>query len=276
MPTITANGTTLYYELRGDGPPLMFISGGPGDAGFWPEVADALADEYTVLSYDRRGNSRSPRPENWTEAPMDEQADDAAALLEALGLAPAVVHGHSAGGIILANLALRRPDVLRAAVFHEPAFMVTPGAQETFGALQERLGAAMAQGGLSGAMEMFLRWADGDAGYESLDPDFRERMLGDGEVLFGIEMRSALSTMPTADQLASIEVPCAVVAGSENRDPAATHHWAYEAAQWAAEALDAPLVEMPGAHGSMITHPEAFVTTMRPVLGRLASSQVDA
>ncbi|GAA4747659.1 alpha/beta fold hydrolase [Actinomycetospora chibensis] len=276
MPTITANGTTLYYELRGDGPPLMFISGGPGDAGFWPEVADALADEYTVLSYDRRGNSRSPRPEHWTEAPTDEQADDAAALLEALGLAPAVVHGHSAGGIILANLALRRPDVLRGAVFHEPAFVVTPGAQETFAALQERLGAAMAQGGLSRAMEMFLRWADGDAGYESLDPDFRERMLGDGEVLFGLEMRSALSSMPTSDQLASIAVPCVVVAGRENRDPAATHHWAYEAAQWAAEALDAPLVEMPGAHGSMITHPEAFVATMRPVLSRLAASQVDA
>ena len=77
--------------------------------------------------------------------------------------------------------------------------------------------------------------------------------------------------MPTSDQLASIEVPCAVVAGGENRDPAATHHWAYEASQWAAEALDAPLVETPGAHGSMITHPEAFVTTMRPILGRLAA-----
>jgi pimeloyl-ACP methyl ester carboxylesterase len=276
MPTIAANGTTLYYELRGDGPPLMFISGAPGDAGFWPEVADALADEYTVLSYDRRGNSRSPRPENWTEAPIDEQADDAAALLAALGLAPAVVHGHSGGGIILADLALRRPDVLRGAVFHEPAFVVTPGAQETFAGLQERLGAAMAEGGPSGAMEMFLRWADGDAAYESLDPDFRERMLGDGEVLFGLEMSSGLSTMPTSDQLASIEVPCAVVVGRDNRDPAATHHWAYEASQWAAGALDAPLVETPGAHGSMITHPEAFVTTMRLVLGRLAASQVDA
>ena len=107
----------------------------------------------------------------------------------------------------------------------------------------------MAQGGPSGAMEMFLRWADGDAGYESLDPEFRERMLGDGEVLFGIEMRSALSTMPTSDQLASIEVPCAVVAGSENRDPAATHHWAYEAAQWAAEALDAPSSRCPAPTG---------------------------
>lgn len=43
----------------------MFISGATGDAGHWNEVADALADEYTILTYDRRANSRSPRPENW-------------------------------------------------------------------------------------------------------------------------------------------------------------------------------------------------------------------
>ena len=85
MATIAVNGTTLYYELRGEGPPVVFISGAPGDAGFWTEIGDLLADEYTVLSYDRRGTSRSPRPEGWTSTSMDEQADDAAALLEALG-----------------------------------------------------------------------------------------------------------------------------------------------------------------------------------------------
>ena len=189
MPTITANGTTLYYELRGDGPPLLFISGGPGDAGFWPEVADALADEYTVVSYDRRGNSRSPRPENWTEAPVDEQADDAAALLEALGLAPAVVYGHSAGG--------DHPGRPRAAAPRRAAGRGLPrtglrrsrrAAQETSPDSRSASARRMAQGGPSRAMELFLRWADGDEVYESLDPDFRDRMLGDGEVLFGIEM----------------------------------------------------------------------------------------
>ncbi|CAA9289043.1 MAG: hypothetical protein AVDCRST_MAG54-4279 [uncultured Actinomycetospora sp.] len=276
MPTITANSTTLHYERRGTGPPLLFISGGPGDAGFWPEAADALADEYTVVSYDRRATSRSPRPENWTATSVEEQADDAAALLEALDLAPAVVHGHSAGGIILTSLALRRPDVLRGAIFHEPAYVVTPGGQETFAGLQQRLGEAMAEGGPAHGMEVFLRWADGDEAFESLDPAFRDRMLGDAEVL-GLEMGPLLSHMPTPEQLAAIEVPCAVVAGADNRDSGATHHWAYEASQWMAESLGAPLVETPGAHGSMLTHPQAFVSTLRPILNRLAtSSRVEA
>ena len=120
MSSIEVNETPLYYERRGDGPPVLFISGATGDAGNWTEVADALADEFTVMTYDRRGNSRSPRPEGWGAAPIDEQADDAAELLRALDLAPAVAYGNSSGAIILASLTLRHPDVLRGAIFHEP------------------------------------------------------------------------------------------------------------------------------------------------------------
>ncbi|MFR9801656.1 alpha/beta fold hydrolase [Pseudonocardia sp. RS010] len=81
-----------------------------------------------ILTDDRRGNSRSPRPPGWDAAPMDEQADDAAALLTALDLAPAVAHGNSSGAMILTSLSLRRPEVLRAAIFHEPPFAaVTSG-----------------------------------------------------------------------------------------------------------------------------------------------------
>lgn len=272
MPTITADGTTLYYERRGEGPPLLFISGGPGDAGFWTEIGDVLAAEYTVVSYDRRANSRSPRPENWTAPPVEEQADDAAALLEALDLAPAVVHGHSAGGIILTSLALRRPDLLRGAVFHEPAYAAaTPAGREALAGFQQLVGDAMAEGGPTLAMERFLRFVDGDEVYESFDPEFRARMLGDGEVAF-LEMEPMLRYLPTTEQLASIEVPCVVLAGADNRDPAAPLHWLHAAAQWVADGLGAPLVETPGAHLPQATDLSALVTTLRPILADLAAS----
>ena len=58
-------------------------------------LADLLADEFTVICYDRRGNGRSPRPAGWARTSPEEQADDAAALLTALGLAPAAVYGSS-------------------------------------------------------------------------------------------------------------------------------------------------------------------------------------
>ncbi len=273
MATIAANGTTLYYESRGDGPPLLFISGATGDAGHWTDVVDPLADQYTVLSYDRRGNSRSPRPEGYTTTSVGEQADDAAALLEALAREPAVVYGNSGGAIILTDLVLRRPDLLRGAVFHEPAYAtVTSTGDEVVAGLQQLISGGMAEGGPPRATELFVRWFVGDDVYESLDPDVRNRMLGNGEVLFGIELEPILSYLPAVDQLAEVEVPCLVAAGVDNRDPAAPLHWLYEASRWLASSLGARFVETPGAHVPQASHPHAFVELLRPILADLAAS----
>ncbi|MDD7941757.1 alpha/beta hydrolase [Actinomycetospora lutea] len=272
MATIAVNGTTLYHELRGEGPPVVFVSGAPGDAGFWEEIGDLLADQFTVLSYDRRGTSRSPRPADRTTTTIDEQADDLAALLEALDLVPAVGYGHSGGGLILTSLALRRPEVLRGAVFHEPAFLtVTPAGRAAIEGLQEIVADAVPRGGLRLAMELFLRWADGDDVYEAFDPAFRERMLDDGEVAL-TEMEPLLGYLPTPDQLARITVPSVVLAGADNRDPDARLHCLYGAAQWAAVGLGAPLVETPGAHLPSATHLHEYAEIVRPILTRLAAS----
>jgi len=62
MPWATVNGAELYYEIRGSGPPVVLIMGGTGDGGHFDTLADFLADEFTVVTYDRRGNGRSPVP----------------------------------------------------------------------------------------------------------------------------------------------------------------------------------------------------------------------
>ncbi len=274
MGTIAVNGTTLYYELSGSGPPVLFIAGAGGDAGQWTEVADALASEYTVLTYDRRANSRSPRPQNWTAAPVDEQADDAAALLMALDLAPAVAYGNSSGSIYLTSLALRHPALLRGAIFHEPSYLaVTSVAEEVGAKLEQLIGEGMAKGGPTMAMELFLRYFVGDETFESFEPALRDRMLNNGEVLFGLEVEGTNAYLPALEQLAEVRLPCVVAAGADNRDPAATHHWLYEASRWLADGLRAPLVETPGAHVPQGTHPRALAETQRPILGKLVASQ---
>ena len=65
MPMATVNGAELYHEVRGDGPPVLLVTGATGDGGHFDALADMLADEFTVISYDRRGNGRSPRPAAW-------------------------------------------------------------------------------------------------------------------------------------------------------------------------------------------------------------------
>jgi pimeloyl-ACP methyl ester carboxylesterase len=93
---VVANGATFYYERQGAGQSLLFIAGSTGDAGNFTRAADLLADEFTVVTYDRRGNSRSDRPAGWTKTSVSEQADDAAAIIQALELQPAVVFGEPA------------------------------------------------------------------------------------------------------------------------------------------------------------------------------------
>jgi hypothetical protein len=78
---VVVNGTTLYYELTSTGPSVLCIAGTTGDAGHFAQVAARLADEFTVVIYDRRGNSRSPRPAGWTQTSVPEQAEDAGRVM---------------------------------------------------------------------------------------------------------------------------------------------------------------------------------------------------
>ncbi|MFF3327855.1 alpha/beta fold hydrolase [Streptomyces sp. NPDC002889] len=271
MSTIEVGDATLYYERHGQGPAVLCISGVTGDAGLWTGMADALADEFTMVSYDRRGNSRSPRPENWISTSVDEQADDAANLLRGLDLAPAVVFGASGGGIILTNLLLRHPEVVRAAIIHEPPFVsVSPDAD----AVGRQLGAVfeegMAKAALPGAMEALLHWAWGRDGLEAVEPQTRERLLSNAEVFLGMELEAFIEYMPTSEELADVKVPRIVTAGAENRDPAAEYHHGYEESQWLANQMHTELFELPGRHVPYLTHTTALTETLRPLLRTLS------
>jgi hypothetical protein len=116
------------------------------------------------------------------------------------------------------------------------------------------------------------RWVAGDETFESFNPELRDRMLNNGEVFFGLELEGMNTYLPAPEQLAEVRLPCVVAAGADNRDPAATHHGFYEASQWLAAGLRAPLVESPGAHVPQAAHPRALAETLRPILGKLAAS----
>jgi pimeloyl-ACP methyl ester carboxylesterase len=118
MPRRHVNGVELYYELAGDGDPLVLVHGSWTDHTSWCHVVEGLARSHRVVSYDRRGHSRSERrDEQWTRR---DDEDDLAALVEALGLGPAHVVGSSFGAAIALAVAARRPELTRSVVAHEP------------------------------------------------------------------------------------------------------------------------------------------------------------
>jgi pimeloyl-ACP methyl ester carboxylesterase len=257
--TAAVAGAELYYEVRGRGPAVLLIAGATGDAGHFEQAADVLASEHTVITYDRRGNSRS-RPAGPTT--LDQQADDAAALLPYVGAAAAVVFGTSGGAIIALKLAIRAPELVHQVIVHEPPFMqVLPDAAELGRTLQAQVEQALAMRGAHGAMELFIRENAGSDVFDRLDPTLRGRMIANGPSFFGHELEMFRSWIPGKTELAGLRVPVRTLAGRDNRG-----HYYYRAAEWLAKALGVDLVEFPGAHAPYLARPREFAAALLPLL----------
>jgi len=263
--TVRANGTELYHEIRGDGPPIVCIAGATGDAGGFTSLAELLADTHTVVTYDRRGNSRSPKPDGWTTTNVEEQADDCAALIEALGLERPAVFGISGGGLILVGLIQRHADTLRGAIAHEPVLLsVSPETATAFGELMSSM--ADAADPLESMMR-FGRWVSGEDRFEAMNAEFDaqllERMFGNMDVTFRIE--SGLMTfVPDADALARVEIPVHASYGELNEGT----FWP-EGARWLTEATSGTLHALPGAHGQLADELPAFVDALQTILASM-------
>ncbi len=114
MPTIHINDIDTYYEDTGEGQPLFLIHGLGSSARNWELQARYFAEKYRVITYDLRGHGRSSKPPG--PYSMRTFAEDAAALLTGLNAAPAHVVGISMGGMIVFELALRFPGLLKSLV----------------------------------------------------------------------------------------------------------------------------------------------------------------
>lgn len=127
--TVPVRGTTIAVDVRGEGDPLVLIHGGGEDASMLASQAEDLARTgYRVFTYDRRGTGRSGR-EDWPGEGAQQHADDAAELIQTLGLRRTTVVGVSSGGVIALALSTRHPVVVaRVVTWEPPALGVMPGA----------------------------------------------------------------------------------------------------------------------------------------------------
>jgi pimeloyl-ACP methyl ester carboxylesterase len=117
MSYIAINGTDLFYQVQGEGEPILFIHGTGMSSTIWGEAPGDLATQHKVVLYDRRGHSDSSgRP----TGNYHTDAEDAATLLNGLKLARATIVGWSAGGIIALDLAINHPELVSSLVIYEP------------------------------------------------------------------------------------------------------------------------------------------------------------
>ena len=108
MPTLNANGVELFYEEQGVGSPLILIQGLTYATPMWHWQVDELKKHFRVVAFDNRGSGQSAKPDVPYSIKMF--AEDAVALMDALGIRQGAVLGISMGGLIAQELALSFPD----------------------------------------------------------------------------------------------------------------------------------------------------------------------
>ena len=135
-----ANGAHLYYEVYGEGEPLLLIMGLGANHLGWAAQVPVYAQEFRVIVFDNRGTGQSDFPEG-VDLTIPLMADDAAALLDFLGVDAAHVYGISMGGMIAQEMALRHPEKVRSLILGATSpggpHAIAPDAQALQGLLDQ-------------------------------------------------------------------------------------------------------------------------------------------
>jgi len=205
---VTPAGCDLYCEQEGEGIPILLIHPAGATASTWGPVTDGLARIGRVITYDRRGYERSGGP---PARSMSTHTADAAALLESLQAPAAVVVGTSAGAAIAVDLAVRRPDLVRAVVAHEFPWRFTrhvPSASQL--AALATIGSLALRGRKSDAAEVLLRSAyayrDGGSAWDDFPGEWR-RVGRENASAALADFRNSIVTYPSAPDLGTVKVP---------------------------------------------------------------------
>ena len=262
---LPVSGAQLYYRAVGTGPVLLLLPGGDGDADAFASATSGLAERFRVVTLDRRGLSRSVLEEGAQEISIERHADDAHAVLAALGATPAYVFGGSIGALIGLALVTRHPGDVRALIAFEPPApgLLSSGARERAAADQLSVQAAFRTGGVGAAMQRFAQItavnpADCEADLPAVVPSvWRPRNLqfflthdGPAVARYHLDMaklrRSATRILAAAGRTSG---------GA----------WPRQAAEALAAQLPCPLIELAGDHAGFVRHPRALVETLRSV-----------
>jgi len=265
---IDVDGGRLYYEVEGDGHPLLLIHGGLGNLRMWDEQVPVFAEHYRVIRYDTRGIGR-------TETDDVEFSDhaDAAAVLDHFGADSAYVVGQSRGGGIALDLAVDRPDRVDALVSVAGGVggyeaELSEGVEAPPWDEMERIWEAKDWEALA-ELETKV-WVDGwGQPSDRVDPGLRQKVHG--WILDAMKAEKPWGKPqqldpPAANRLGDLEIPTLVLIGQVD-EPAAVL-----AERHLASSVGARVIEFPGvAHMIQLEEPERFNEVVLEFLAACAS-----
>lgn len=219
-----AHGVDLAHWERGSGPGVLFIHETATGAEVWRALAEALGQGVRSIAYDRRGWGRSEVPPSYARTTVEEQSEDAAGLLEALGVGRALLCGAGLGAVVALDLVLRRPDLTGGAVLIEPPLLaLVAEATEGLSADRVAIEEALREGGPEAALDLYLA-----GGLPFLGPG-AERIPAEVSSVASerpLSLFAELGAVPSWSlrpaELGAVEVPTKIVVSPSTPQPLST------------------------------------------------------
>jgi pimeloyl-ACP methyl ester carboxylesterase len=258
MSVLEVPGARLYYEIHGSGPLMVMIPGAPGSADVFTMVTEYLTEYYTIVTYDRRGFSRSALvgPQDY-DYRLNTDADDVRHLIEHLSTEPATVFGSSSGGVVALEVLTRYPSIVRTLAPFEPAALrQLPDGQKwmdfSFGLYD-----LYRQSGIEPALEKFRAqmFAELDRQVMARGKDFPggEYVHANATYWFERELRQYTAVDLDLDALQAHANQIVLVVGRESRG-----YPTYEVNVELGKKLGMDAIELPGGHAGYLTRPAEF------------------
>lgn len=198
------NGTRLWYEERGDGPPVVFVHSALQDARQWEPQMDAFAERHRAVRYDMRWFGRSDRtPGRFSER------DDLRGLLDHLGIERAALVGSSYGGRVYLEVALESPERVAALVL---VCSGLPGPSAYTAEQQAAVETAIEAGELERSVDLELEiWAP-----LGFDNELGRIALENAHVNGDVDAEPVPLEPPAAERLGELQVPTLVITGDQD------------------------------------------------------------
>jgi 3-oxoadipate enol-lactonase len=265
----STDGIRVHYEVFGrpNAPAVLMIQGLGADKHGWDMQRFVLAARYRVIALDNRGAGRSDKP--FGHYSLEQMADDAISVLDAVGVERAHVVGASMGGAISQIVALKHPDRVRSLTLACTACRNHPWREELLASWATRA----SEQGMGAMTREAARWVIGPRSFRRLLPAFGwlgPLAMGRPTHAFVAQVRAILATDETmADQLSTITVPALIMVG--NQDILTPRGDSEELAD---RLPNAELVVISGAaHGFMVEHATTFNRVLLEFLGRVTAAQ---
>src|SRR5438270_3901076 len=261
--SLSVPGARLHYEIRGSGP-LVLVIGSPMASAEFAPMADALAGDHTVVTYDPRGYANSPVDDPNAPSAVEQRADDVKAILDDLGAESADLFGTSGGAVTGLALVARDPGRVRTLVAHEPPLLaLLPDAAEQL-ANADAILDTFHRDGFGAAWMHFMRNAGfdvspGDGPSGPAEPS--EDEVRQAARFFEIDLWPTTRYLPDIEALKNGPTRVVIGIGIDSG-----RLLTYRTSVALCELLSILPVEFPGDHGGFIGAPTEFADTLRTVL----------